>query len=165
MRCEEVHSLIKSYYTKAIDEYTRIKIHHHLVDCRSCTEEYDMWLRGEEYIQLPVANILPEADHQPSSGLLQNVMSRIEEEHKWASPSVKKSIPFAGRLKIFATFMVSIVLLSSILFFVTSLNNEVETPTERVIRLDMMGDSWKIDEVVMNDKLINDEQPDRKSVV
>lgn len=149
MRCEEVRSLIKEYHNQTIDEYTRIKIHHHLVDCPSCTEDYEMWHRGEEYIKLPMTE--PEAEVVPSTGLLHSVMSRIEKEQKWANPSVKKNIPLTGRLKLFGAFLVSIVLLSSLLFFFVSLSTEIETPAEHVIRLDMIGESWKIDEVVMPD--------------
>src|SRR5690606_19188766 len=146
MRCEEVHSLIKSYHNETLDEFTRIKIHHHLVDCQDCTEEYEMWLRGEEYIKLPSFNTWSDTTLKPSSGLLENVMIRIEEEEKLASPSVKKSIPLASRLKLFATFLVALVLVTSMLAYFTSLAGDEQTSPEHVIRLDMIGDSWKIDE-------------------
>lgn len=147
MRCEEVHALIKPYHEQTLDGYTRIKIHHHLADCQSCTAAYDMWLRGEELISLPNQGV-QETEATFSSGLLKNVMSRIEEEEKWANPSVKKSIPLASRFKLVLTFLIGMLLVGSLLATFSAWQQKEEALPEHVIRLDMMGDSWKIDEVV-----------------
>lgn len=154
MRCEEVHALIKKYHEDTLDEYTRIRIHHHLVDCVSCTEAYDMWARGEELISLPNQGV-QETEVPLSSGLLKNVMSRIEEEEKWANPSVKKSIPLASRFKLVITFLLCMFLVGSILASFSAWQKDEQVVPEHVIRLDMMGDSWKIDEVVMPDQDID----------
>lgn len=152
MRCEEVNSFIKSYYNGSLEEYTRIKIHHHLVGCKTCSEEYDMWLLGEEYIR-EMPSVYPTVSDTPNSSVvMKNVMGRIQHEERWANPSVEKKIPFVNRLKLFATFIVSMLFITAILFFVTTLTPEIEAVDDHVISLDMMGDSWKIDEVVMHER-------------
>jgi hypothetical protein len=161
MRCQEVRSLIKNYHAGSLEEFTRIRIHHHLADCRSCTEDFDIWMRGEEYIKNSTSNSssLPSSS---SSAVMNNVMGRIKEEEKWANPSFSKNSASKGstflkRKKMLFSFVCTMLFIIFVLFFTITFIPQNEIATDRVIELEQL-DAWDdINKIVLKEQVQNEE--------
>lgn len=156
MRCQEVRSLIKNYHTGSLEEYTRIRIHHHLADCKSCTEDFDIWVRGEEYIKTSTLNSssLPTSS---SSAVMNNVMGRIKQEEKWANPSTNKGSTYSKSTKKIVSFTCSMLVIFFVLIFATTLIPQNETVTDPVVNIDMLENSWDINKIVLTESTHNGE--------
>jgi hypothetical protein len=156
MRCQEVRSLIKNYHAGSLDEFTRIRIHHHLADCKSCTEDFDIWVRGEEYIKNSKPNSSP-LPSSSSSAVMNNVMGRIKQEEKWANPSVSKSSTFSRRKKTLFSFVCTMLFIFFVLFFTITFIPQNEIATDRVIELEQL-DTWDdINKIVLKEQTQNEE--------
>lgn len=151
MRCQEVGSLIKNYYTDSLDEFTRIKIHHHLAGCKSCTEEFDMWSRGEEYIKKSTTHPTG-VKAQATSAVMDSVMGRIQQEEKWANPSFQQTASYSKSTKTVVSFVGSMLLIFFVLFFATTLTPQTELVADHpVVGVEMLEGSWDINKIVLRE--------------
>jgi hypothetical protein len=159
MRCQDVQSLIHHYYEGKVEEFTKIKIHHHLSGCNSCTEHYDMWIRGEEFISKRVEGMstIESAPKRDSSSLImESVMGRIQLEEKWANPSVKHNNSFSGRTKTRVSFVFTMFLIFFTLIFASTLIPDNEITVDRHEPVAMMDD-WDFNKIVMKERAQQDE--------
>lgn len=156
MRCQEVGSLTKNYYTGSLDEFTRIKIHHHLAGCKSCTEEFDMWNRGEEYIKrctTPPSGFKP----QSNSDVMNSVMGRIKQEEKWANPSFQQPKSYSKITKTLVSFVGSMLLIFFILFSATTLTPQADLVSDTVVNVEMLEGSWDLNKIVLREQVSEEE--------
>jgi len=154
MRCQDVQSLIHHYYEGKVEEFTKIRIHHHLSSCSSCTEHYDMWTRGEEYISRAVET--PSfTEHSirkgSSSFIMEGVMGRIQQEEKWSNPSVKHKKSYSRRSKTWVSFAFSMLLIFFILIFGSTFIPENEIVVDYTEPVAMMED-WDFNKIVMKER-------------
>jgi hypothetical protein len=156
MRCQEVRSLIKNYHTGSLDEYTKIRIHHHLADCKSCTEDFDMWVRGEEYIKDARLNS-SSLTAPTSSAVMNNVMGRIKQEEKWANPSTSKGSTYSKRTKKAVSFACMMLFIFFVLFFAATLTPQYEVVMDPVVDIKMFENSWDINQIVLTESTNTDE--------
>lgn len=158
MKCQEVHTLIQSYFQDQLDEYTKIKIHHHLAGCTSCTEDFRMWERGEEFISKPQTLPAEQAASTPKSLVMNQVMERIKQEEKWANPSVKSEGSYRGRSKralmaVACTLMLFFVILVTSTF--TPLKEVLTEDEDTALTLDHVEETWDMNTIVLMDKAID----------
>lgn len=156
MRCQEVGSLTKNYYKGSLDEFTRIKIHHHLAGCKTCTEEFDMWTRGEEYIKRPATPLSGSKTHS-NSDVMNSVMGRIKQEEKWANPSFQKPKTYSKNTKTLVSFVGSMLLIFLILFTVTTLTPQTELVSDPVVNVEMLEGSWDLNKIVLREQVAEEE--------
>jgi hypothetical protein len=151
MRCQEVGSLTKNYYSGSIDEFTRIKIHHHLAGCKSCTEEFDMWSRGEEYMRSSSSHSTG-SKSQTTSAVMNSVMGRIQQEEKWANPSFQQTKSYSKSTKTLVSFVGSMLLIVFVLFFATTLSPQTELVADHpVVEVEMLEGSWDLNKIVLRE--------------
>jgi hypothetical protein len=150
MRCQEVRSLIKNYHTGSLDEYTRIRVHHHLADCKSCTEDFDIWVRGEEYMKTSTVSS-SSLTTSTSSAVMNNVMGRIKKEEKWANPSTNKGSTYSKRTKKIVSFAFSMLFIFFVLFSATMLTPQYEDIADPVVDIKMFQNSWDINKIVLTE--------------
>ncbi|WP_025026776.1 hypothetical protein [Caldalkalibacillus mannanilyticus] len=150
MRCVEVQSLTAQYYADQVDEYTRIRIHHHLSQCPHCTEAYEMWKRGEEYLS-SLAQV-PSPTGQQSLNLKQSVMGRIQQEEKWANPVVNRPTNNVKKPKVIFSFFLSMLLILVILASATLFIPEQTISTDSVTQVKLL-DGFDINKIVIKDSV------------
>jgi|GEM_PF-4109014 len=150
MRCIEVQALITQYYSNELDEYTKIRIHHHLSKCPDCTDMYAMWKRGEDYLSLPVKDS-PDPSSLPSSKMLSNVMGRIQQEEKWANPVVTRQSSSGNKTKIIFSFFISMLFILVLLGSMTLMIPDQIEPTHNVAQTSMM-EGFDFNHIVLEKK-------------
>ncbi|GAA0360501.1 anti-sigma factor family protein [Bacillus horti] len=129
MKCQEVHSLIQHYFEGKVDEYTKIKVHHHLAQCPSCTENFQMWKRGDEVIQ---GSLTPHQVASPSTKpqVMSQVMERIKQEEKWANPTVKNVRSYKRKTKRAFTIVACMLMLFFAILVTSTFIPQQEVVTE-----------------------------------
>jgi hypothetical protein len=161
MRCQDVRSLVKPYYEGTIEEFSKIKIHHHLVGCKQCTEDYEIWLLGEEIIHYSAEgketlsvelNQLPNITNPSSSNMMKHVMGRIQAEEKWANPSVKHKTTYSNRNKTLYSSLASMVLICFILLFATTMISDGSVFSGSAEKVDIIKE-LDINKIVMKEQV------------
>lgn len=158
MKCQEVHSLIPAYFQGQVDEYTKIKIHHHLAGCTNCTEDFHMWRRGDELIQTSSQEAKLDLRASSPTLVMDQVMQRIKQEEKWANPSVKSESTYK-RSSRRALMLAACTLMLFFAILVTSTfmpQKEVYTGDMPLI-MEQVETSWEKNTIVLFERTVDQE--------
>lgn len=157
MRCEEVRSLIKCYHEGTLDEFIQIKIHHHLAQCKSCSEEYGMWQRGEEYMNRVDSIQSNDASDTDSLGIMDGVMNRIRQEEKWANPSLNTRTTYSPRQKRVVSLVAISLVICFVLLFTTTLIPQQELTPRQNVDHQSLEESWENQRIVLQERIAEGE--------
>ncbi|WP_202079990.1 zf-HC2 domain-containing protein [Caldalkalibacillus salinus] len=153
MRCTEVRSLVKSYHENQIEEYTRIKIHHHLASCESCMEDYGMWMKGEEWLQDDVASSHASQVSMTSSAskMNQQVMARIREDNRWANPSTEVTSTYSRKTKKAMSLAGLTMMLLLMVLIATMFIPQTEVAIDQPVEMEQIEEEWAMNTIILEE--------------
>jgi hypothetical protein len=130
MKCDDIQQLFGIYFDLPDDDLRRKCVDEHILRCRECAEEFDIWLESTNLIrsmhEIPQMSI-------KSTPIANKVMDRIYEDESWRVPVTDRiyQIPYKLRRNLTAIIALCMaVFMVSFLFNLVYMNNSTLTTTE-----------------------------------
>jgi hypothetical protein len=130
MKCDDIQLLFGIYFDLPDDDLRRKCVDEHILRCRECAEEFDIWLESTTLIRS-----LHEIPQMPikSTPIASKVMNRIYEDESWRVPVTDRiyQIPYKLRRNLTAIIALCLaVFMVSFLFNLVYMNHTTLTTTE-----------------------------------
>jgi len=117
MRCDDIQQLFGIYFDLPDDDLRRKCVDEHILRCRECAEEFEIWLESTSLIRS--MHDIPQIPRK-STPIADKVMNRIYEDESWRIPVTDRiyQIPYKLRRNLTA-----IIALCLAIFMVSFLYN------------------------------------------
>jgi hypothetical protein len=116
MKCDDIQELFGNYFDLPEDDLRRKCVDEHILRCRDCAEEFEIWLESTNLIRS--INVTSQMTRK-SPPIADRVMSRIYEDESWRIPVTDRiyQIPYKLRRNLTAIIALCLaVFLVSFLF-------------------------------------------------
>lgn len=135
MKCDDIQELFGIYFDLPDDDLRRKCVDEHILRCRVCAEEFDIWLESTNLIRSMQIN-QPQLSSK-STPIADLVMSRIYEDESWRIPVTNRiyQIPYKLRRNLTA-----IIALCLAVFVVSFLFNLIY-PSQTVLSVEEISPS------------------------
>ncbi|MFD2672912.1 anti-sigma factor family protein [Marinicrinis sediminis] len=126
MKCEDVRHALVDYWDLPDHDIRRLKIDHHVKQCASCQQEYELWKASREWMH----DAQHEFDRQSSepSAVTSQVMQRIYQTDGWRLPIERKGLALSFRQRFSFAVLLSFFLAVFLFSFVhLAMQEEVQS--------------------------------------
>jgi hypothetical protein len=107
MKCEDIQELFGIYFDLPDDDLRRKCVDEHILRCRTCAEEFEIWLESTNLIRSEQA--IPDM-HFKSTPIASKVMNRIYEDESWRIPVTDRIYAIPYKLRRNLTAMIALCL-------------------------------------------------------
>jgi hypothetical protein len=120
MKCDDIQQLFGIYFDLPDDDLRRKCVDEHILRCRVCAEEFEIWLESTNIIRS-----MQEIPYIPrkSTPIADNVMNRIYEDESWRVPITDRIYQIPYKLRRNLTAMIAMCLAIFMVSFLFNLVN------------------------------------------
>jgi hypothetical protein len=130
MKCDDIQQLFGIYFDLPDDDLRRKCVDEHILRCRECAEEFDIWLESTNLIRsMHEIPLMPRI----STPIASKVMNRIYEDESWRVPVTDRIYQIPYRLRRNLTAIIALclaVFMVSFLFNLVYMNNTTPITAE-----------------------------------
>jgi hypothetical protein len=118
MKCDDIQELFGIYFDLPDDDLRRKCVDEHILRCRVCAEEFEIWLESTNLIRS-----MQEIPHMPSksSPITDKVMNRIYEDESWRIPVTDRIYQIPYKLRRNLTAIIALCLAVFVVSFLFNL--------------------------------------------
>jgi len=139
MNCNDAQDKFGEYWDLSDHDELRIAIDTHLLECKTCAEQFELWEESEDIIRF-----LSEEDESlgPMEHVNRNVMDRIYAEESWLMPVPHKSYQFSKSFRRnIALIVAACMALFASAFFVFIFDNQGSVSQAEIAELSGLMDT------------------------
>jgi len=118
MKCDDIQELFGIYFDLPDDDLRRKCVDEHILRCRDCAEEFDIWLESTNLIR--EIHVTPQIPSQ-TTHIANNVMSRIYEDESWRIPVSDRIYQIPYKLRRNLTAIIALCLAVFVVSFLFNL--------------------------------------------
>jgi hypothetical protein len=118
MKCDDIQELFGIYFDIPDDDIRRKCVDEHILRCRVCAEEFEIWLESTNLIR-SMHEIPPM--HRKSTPITDKVMNRIYEDESWRIPVTDRIYQIPYKLRRNLTAIIALFLAVFVVSFLFNL--------------------------------------------
>jgi hypothetical protein len=118
MKCDDIQELFGIYFDLPDDDLRRKCVDEHILRCRDCAEEFEIWLESTNLIR--EIHVTPQMPSK-STHIANNVMSRIYEVESWRIPVSDRIYQIPYKLRRNLTAIIALCLAVFVVSFLFNL--------------------------------------------
>ena len=118
MKCDDIQELFGIYFDLPDDDLRRKCIDEHILRCRVCAEEFEIWLESTNLIRSMQET--PQISNKPTL-ISSNVMNRIYEDETWRIPVTDRIYQIPYKLRRNLTAIIALCLAVFVVSFLFNL--------------------------------------------
>jgi hypothetical protein len=118
MKCDDIQQLFGIYFDLPDDDLRRKCVDEHILRCRGCAEEFEIWLESTSLIRS--MHDIPQISHK-STPIADKVMNRIYEDESWRIPITDRIYQIPYKLRRNLTAIIALCLAIFVVSFLFNL--------------------------------------------
>jgi hypothetical protein len=118
MKCDDIQELFGIYFDLPDDDLRRKCVDEHILRCRDCAEEFEIWLESTSLIR--EIHVTPQMPSK-STHIANNVMNRIYEDESWRIPVSDRIYQIPYKLRRNLTAIIALCLAVFVVSFLVNL--------------------------------------------
>lgn len=118
MKCDDIQELFGIYFDLPDDDLRRKRVDDHILRCRVCAEEFEIWLESTNLIRS--MHEIPQMPRK-STPIAANVMNRIYEDESWRIPVTDRIYQIPYKLRRNLTAIIALCLAVFVVSFLFNL--------------------------------------------
>jgi hypothetical protein len=118
MKCDDIQELFGIYFDIPDDDIRRKCVDEHILRCRVCAEEFEIWLESTNLIRS--MHEIPQM-HRKSTPITDKVMHRIYEDESWRIPVTDRIYQIPYKLRRNLTAIIALCLAVFVVSFLFNL--------------------------------------------
>ena len=118
MKCDDIQELFGVYFDLPDDDLRRKCVDEHILRCRDCAEEFEIWLESTNLIR--AIHVAPQMPIK-STLIANNVMNRIYEDESWRIPVSDRIYQIPYKLRRNLTAIIALCLAVFVVSFLFNL--------------------------------------------